>query len=71
LYMFGRLSSPFRRPSVIDQLQILSKFKIRKINTSIRTMWYPVQMRISIRQESQFKYLHPDISQPWSRRACN
>jgi hypothetical protein len=23
-------------------------------------MWYPVQTRISVRQESQFKYDHPD-----------
>jgi hypothetical protein len=30
LYSFGRLSSPFGRLSVIDQLQILSKFRIRE-----------------------------------------
>lgn len=30
LHPFGRLSSPFRRLSMIDQLQILSKFNLRE-----------------------------------------
>jgi len=29
-------------------------------------MWYPVRTRVSLRQESQFKYHRPDVSQPWS-----
>jgi len=45
------LSSPSRRPSVIDQHPILFKFRI----------W----------EELQFKYHCLDVSQPWSRRACN
>jgi hypothetical protein len=32
-------------------------------------MWYPVRTLISLMQESQFKYHHPDVSQPWYRRA--
>jgi hypothetical protein len=32
-------------------------------------MWYPVRLRISTRQESQFKYTRPDVKQPWSGRA--
>jgi hypothetical protein len=28
-------------------------------------------MRVSIRQESQFKYHGPDVRQPWSGRECN
>jgi hypothetical protein len=32
---------------------------------------YPVRTRVSIRQESQFKYHGLDVSQPWSGRACN
>jgi hypothetical protein len=34
-------------------------------------MWYPVRMRVSLRQESQFKYHRPDVSQPWSGRTHN
>jgi len=34
---------------------ILSKFKEREDQSTVQTMWYPVQMRVSIRQESQFK----------------
>jgi hypothetical protein len=34
-------------------------------------MWFPVWTRSYIRQESQFKYHRPDVSQPWSGRACN
>jgi hypothetical protein len=33
-------------------------------------MWYPVQMRISVRQESQFKMNRPDIWQLWSGHWC-
>jgi hypothetical protein len=28
-------------------------------------MWYPVWTRVFLRQESQFKYHRPDVSQPW------
>jgi hypothetical protein len=33
--------------------------------------WIPVRTRSYIRQESQFKYHRPDVSQPWSGRAFN
>jgi hypothetical protein len=71
LHPSGRLSSPSGRLSVLDQLQILSKFKCGKTDSPVRTMWYPVRRRISLRQESQFKCHHPDVSQPWSGRAFN
>jgi hypothetical protein len=29
-------------------------------------MWHPVRTRVSLRQESQFKYHRPDVGQPWS-----
>jgi hypothetical protein len=48
----------------------LSKFQERKDKSTIRTMWYPVRMRISVRLESQFKYDRPNVWQLWSRRAC-
>jgi len=59
------------RPAVIDQLQILSKFRIREYRYPSGRCWCPVQMRVSIRQELQFKYHGPDVSQPWSGLACN
>jgi hypothetical protein len=40
---------------------ILSKFQEREDQSTVRTKWYPVRMRISIRQESQFKMDRPDI----------
>jgi hypothetical protein len=40
---------------------ILSKFQEREDQSTIRTMWYTVQSRISVRQESQFKMNRPDI----------
>jgi hypothetical protein len=39
----------------------LSKFQEREDRSTIRTMWYPVRTRISLRQESQFKYHRPDV----------
>jgi hypothetical protein len=38
---------------------------------TVRTTWFPVRTHSYIRQESQFKYHRPDVSQPWSGRACN
>jgi hypothetical protein len=40
---------------------ILSKFQEREDQSIVRTMWYPVLTRISVRQESQFKMNRPDI----------
>jgi hypothetical protein len=33
-------------------------------------MWSPVRTRVSVRQESQFKYDRPNVWQLFSRRAC-
>jgi hypothetical protein len=49
----------------------LFKFQEREDHLTVRTMWYPVQTRVSLRQESQFKYHGPDVTQPWSGRAFN
>jgi hypothetical protein len=43
LHPSGRLSSPSGPPSVIGQLQIISKFIIREDRYTIRTMWFPVR----------------------------
>jgi len=40
---------------------ILFKFQEREDQSTVRTMWYPVRTRISVRQESQFKMNRPDI----------
>jgi hypothetical protein len=42
----------------------------REDQSTVRTIWYPVRTRISVRQESQFKMNRPDIWQLWSRRWC-
>jgi hypothetical protein len=49
---------------------ILSKFEEREDQSTVQTMWYPVRTRVSLRQESQFKYDHPDAWQLWSGRVC-
>jgi hypothetical protein len=40
---------------------ILSKFQEREDQSTVRTIWYTVRTRISVRQESQFKMNRPDI----------
>jgi hypothetical protein len=66
LHPYGRLNSPSRRLSVLDLFQILSKSKYWKITSIVRTMWYPVRTRVSLRQESQFKYTRPEFNHHWS-----
>jgi len=39
----------------------LSKFQEREDRSTVRTMWYPVQTRVSLRQESQFEYHRLDV----------
>jgi hypothetical protein len=39
---------------------ILSKVQEREDQSTVRTMWYPVRTRISVRQESQFKMNCPE-----------
>jgi hypothetical protein len=34
---------------------ILSKFQEREDRSTVRTMWYPIRTRVSLRQELQFK----------------
>jgi len=41
--------------------RFLSKFQEREDRSTVRTMWYPVRTRVSLRQKSQFKYHHPDV----------
>jgi hypothetical protein len=48
----------------------LSKFQEREDQSTVRPMWYPVRTRVSLRQESQFKYDRPDVWQLWSERTC-
>jgi hypothetical protein len=48
----------------------LSKFQEREDQLTVRTMWYPVQTCVSLRQELQFKYHCPDVWQLWSGRTC-
>jgi hypothetical protein len=52
------------------KLQILSKFIYGRIDATVRTKWIPVRTRISLRQESQFKFNRPDASLPSSGRVC-
>jgi len=40
---------------------ILSQFEETEDQSTVRTMWYPVRMRISVRQESQFKMDRLDV----------
>jgi hypothetical protein len=49
---------------------ILSKFQEREDQSTVRTMWYPVRTRVSLRQESQFKIDCPDVWQLCSGRWC-
>jgi hypothetical protein len=50
-----------RTPISSRMVKILSKFQEREDQSTVRTMWYTVRMRISVRQESQFKMNRPDI----------
>jgi hypothetical protein len=49
---------------------LFPKFQEREDHSTVRTMWYPVRTRISVRQESQFKMNRPNIWQLWSGRWC-
>jgi hypothetical protein len=45
------------------ELQILSKFIYGKITATVRTTWIPIRTRSYVRQESQFKYNRPNVSE--------
>lgn len=49
---------------------ILSKFQEREDQSTVRTMWYPIRTRVSVRQEWQLKIDRPDVWQSWSGRWC-
>jgi hypothetical protein len=71
LHPSGQLSSMSGPLSVLDKLQILSMFKYGKTDSTVRTIWYPIRTRVSLRQESQFKCHSPNVNQPWSGWAFN
>jgi hypothetical protein len=58
---FGRFSSTSGRLSVLEQFTNSSLVQEREDQSTVRTMWYPVRTRISIKQESQFKMNRSDI----------
>jgi hypothetical protein len=58
---FGRFSNTSGRLSVLERFTDSFQVQEREDQSTVRTMWYPVRMRISIRQESQFKMNCPDI----------
>jgi hypothetical protein len=64
----GRFSSTSGRLSILERFTDSFQVQEREDQSTVRTMWYPVRMRISVRQESQFKMNCPDIWQLWSRR---
>jgi hypothetical protein len=68
LYQLAYVRTTFSDRPASDSFQVQNKG--RSIEPSGRC-WSPVRTRVSIRQESQFKYHGPDISQPKSGRACN
>jgi hypothetical protein len=64
----GRFSSTSGRLSVLERFTDSFQVQEREDQSTVRTMWYPVRTRISVRQESQFKMNRPDIWQLWSGR---
>jgi hypothetical protein len=57
----GRFSSTSGRLSVLERFTDSFQVQEREDQSTVRTMWYPVRTRISVRQESQFKMNRPDI----------
>jgi hypothetical protein len=57
----GRFSSTSGRLSILERFTDSFQVQERKDQSTVRTMWYPVRTRISVRQESQFKMNRPDI----------
>jgi hypothetical protein len=57
----GRFSSTSECLSVLERFIDSFKVQEREDQSIVRTMWYPVRTRISVRQESQFKMNRPDI----------
>jgi hypothetical protein len=54
-------SSTSGRLSVLERFTDSFQVQEMEDQSTVRTMWYPVRTRISIRQESQFKMNRPDI----------
>jgi hypothetical protein len=61
LALSGRFSSKFGRLSVLVRFTDSFQVQEREDQSTVRTMWYPVRTRISVRQESQFKMNRLDI----------
>jgi hypothetical protein len=57
----GRFSSTSGRLSILERFTDSFQVQERENQSTVRTMWYPVRTRISVRQESQFKMNRPDI----------
>jgi hypothetical protein len=55
-----RLSSTSGRLSVLERFTDSFQIQEREDQSTVRTMWYPVRMRVSIRQESQFEFHRPN-----------
>jgi hypothetical protein len=57
----GRFSSTSERLSVLERFTDSFQVQEKEDQSTVRTMWYPVRTRISVRQELQFKMNRPDI----------
>jgi hypothetical protein len=56
----GRFSSTSGRLSVLERFTDSFQVQEREDQSTVRTMWYPVRTRVSIRQESQFEFDRPN-----------
>jgi hypothetical protein len=56
----GRFSSWSGRLSVLERFTNSFQIQEREFQSTVRTMWYPVRTRVSIRQESQFEFDRPN-----------
>jgi len=54
------LSSTSGRLSVLERFTDSFQIQEREDQSTVRTMWYPVWTRVSIRQESQFEFHRPN-----------
>jgi hypothetical protein len=52
----GRLNNKSGRLSVLERFTDSFQIQEREDQSTVRTMWYPVRTRVSIRQESQFEF---------------
>jgi hypothetical protein len=57
----GRFGNTSGRLLVLERFTDSFQVQEREDQSTVQTMWYPVRMHISVRQESQFKMNRPDI----------